>query len=152
MINQCVLEKHVTWPTVAKGLLVDLKRPALLEFLWSPSLAPIMLRKLLCHIEKACYTSLTQCAWVTYDESRLEVARHKSQKNLSKPKHGTRHTMYYSFYKEGLNGVNRQSSNGKKINRQPSKTEYFYRQPSNERAKISRQISEISLNDQDRFT
>ena len=21
MINQCVLEKHVTWPTVAKGLL-----------------------------------------------------------------------------------------------------------------------------------
>ena len=42
---------------------------------------------------------------------------------------------------EGLNGVNRQPSNGQKINRQPSKTEYFYRQPSNERAKISRQIS-----------
>ena len=28
-----------------------------------------------------------------------------------------------------------------KINRQPSKTEYFYPQPSNDRAKISRQIS-----------
>ena len=27
------------------------------------------------------------------DESRLEVAWHKSQKNLSKPKYGTRHTM-----------------------------------------------------------
>ena len=34
---------------------------------------------------------------------------------------------------EGLNGVNRQPSNGQKINRQQSKTEYFYRQPSNER-------------------
>ena len=54
--------------------------------------------------------------------------------------------------KEGLNGVNRQPSNGLKINRQPSKTEYFYRQPSNERAKISRQISQISLNDRDRLT
>ena len=43
---------------------------------------------------------------------------------------------------EGLNGVNRQPSNGQKINRQPSKTEYFYRQPSNERTKISRQISQ----------
>ena len=43
---------------------------------------------------------------------------------------------------EGLNGVNRQ----------PSKTEYFYRQPSNEGAKISRQISQISLNDRDRLT
>ena len=53
---------------------------------------------------------------------------------------------------EGLNGVNRQPSNGPKINRQPSKTEYFYRQPSNERAKISRQISQISLNDRDRLT
>ena len=53
---------------------------------------------------------------------------------------------------EGLNGVNRQPSNGQKINRQPSKTEYFYRQPSNERAKISRQISQISLNDRDRLT
>ena len=31
---------------------------------------------------------------------------------------------------EGLNGVNRQPSNGPKINRQPSKTEYFYRQMS----------------------
>ena len=46
-------------------------------------------------------------------------------------------------YIEGLNGVNRQPSNGPKINRQPSKTEYFYRQPSNEQAKISRQISKI---------
>ena len=53
---------------------------------------------------------------------------------------------------EGLNGVNRQPSNGPKLNRQPSKTEYFYRQPSNERAKISRQISQISLNDRDRLT
>ena len=53
---------------------------------------------------------------------------------------------------EGLNGVNRQPSNGQKINRQPSKTKYFYRQPSNERAKISRQISQISLNDRDRLT
>ena len=53
---------------------------------------------------------------------------------------------------EGLNGVNRQPSNGPKINRQPSKTGYFYRQPSNERAKISRQISQISLNDRDRLT
>ena len=44
------------------------------------------------------------------------------------------------IYPEGLNGVNRQPSNGPKINRQPSKTEYFYRQPSNEQAKISRQI------------
>ena len=34
------------------------------------------------------------------DESRLEVTRHKSQKNLSKPKHGTRHTMYYSVCKQ----------------------------------------------------
>ena len=54
--------------------------------------------------------------------------------------------------KEGLNGVNRQPSNGLKINRQPSKTEYFYRQPSNERAKISRQTSQISLNDRGRLT
>ena len=53
---------------------------------------------------------------------------------------------------EGLNGVNRQASNGLKINRQPSKTEYFYRQPSNERAKIGRQTSQISLNDRDRLT
>ena len=42
---------------------------------------------------------------------------------------------------EGLNGVNRQPSNGLEINRQLSKTKYFYRQPSNERAKINRQIS-----------
>ena len=41
--------------------------------------------------------------------------------------------------------VNRQMA--KKTNRQSSKTEHFYRQPSNERAKISRQISQISLND-----
>jgi len=34
-----------------------------------------------------------------------------------------------------------QPSHGQKLNRPPSKTEYFYRQPSNERAKISRQIS-----------
>ena len=53
---------------------------------------------------------------------------------------------------EGLNGVNRQPSNGLKINRQPSKTDYFYRQPSNERAKISRQTSQISLNDRGRLT
>ena len=53
---------------------------------------------------------------------------------------------------EGLNGVNRQPSNGPKLNRQPSKTEYFYRPSSNERAKISRQISQISLNDRDRLT
>ena len=50
-----------------------------------------------------------------------------------------------------VNRVNRQPSNGPKTNRQPSKTEYFYRQPSNERAKINRQISQISLNDQDRL-
>mgnify|MGYP006896113982 CR=1 FL=1 len=53
---------------------------------------------------------------------------------------------------EGLNGVNRQPSNEPKIDRQPSKTEYFYRQPSNDWAKISRQISQISLNDRDRLT
>ena len=53
---------------------------------------------------------------------------------------------------EGLNGVNRQPSNGLKINRQSSKTEYFYRQLSNERAKISRQTSQISLNDRGRLT
>ena len=56
---------------------------------------------------------------------------------------------------EGLNGVNRQPVKLQKkltVNRQPSKMEYFYRQPSNERAKISRQISQISLNDQDRLT
>ena len=54
--------------------------------------------------------------------------------------------------KEGVNGVNRQPSNGLKINRQPSKTEYFYRKPSNERAKISRQTSQITFNDRDRLT
>ena len=57
-----------------------------------------------------------------------------------------------SAVNEGLDGVNRQQSNGQKINRQPSKTEYFYCQPSNERAKISRQISQVSLNDLDRLT
>ena len=46
--------------------------------------------------------------------------------------------------------VNRQMA--KKINRQLSKTEYFYCQLSNERAEISRQISQISLNDRDRLT
>ena len=51
----------------------------------------------------------------------------------------------------GLNGVNCHPSNGPKINRKPSKTGYFYRQPSNERAKISRQISQISFNDWDLF-
>ena len=50
---------------------------------------------------------------------------------------------------EGLNGVNRQPSNGQKINRQLSKSEYFYRQPSNERVKTSRQISQICLNDRE---
>ncbi len=59
---------------------------------------------------------------------------------------------YHGYLYEGLNGVNRQPSNGLKINRQPSKTEYFYRQPSNERAKISRQNSQISLDDRDRLT
>ena len=49
-------------------------------------------------------------------------------------------------------GLTVNPSNDPKINRQPSKTEYFYRQPSNERAKISRQISQISLNDRDRLT
>ena len=73
-----------------------------------------------------------------------------------------RHPLHISLFRkflnedsqeqEGLNGVNRQPSNGPKINRQPSKTEYFYRQPSNERAKLSRQISKISLNDRDRLT
>ena len=55
-------------------------------------------------------------------------------------------------FHEDLNGVNRQPSNGPKINGQPLKTEYFSRQPSNERAKIDRQISQISLNDRDRLT
>ena len=55
-------------------------------------------------------------------------------------------------FDEGLNGVNRQLSNGQKINSQPSKTEYFYSQPSNKRAKISRQISQISLNNRDGLT
>ena len=45
--------------------------------------------------------------------------------------------------------VNRQMAKKLTVNRQ--KPEYFYRQPSNERAKISRQISQISLNDQDRL-
>ena len=65
------------------------------------------------------------------------------------------HALYNVFWEaflEGLNGVNRRPSNGPKINRQPSKTQYFYRQPSNEQAKISRQISQISLNDRDCLT
>ena len=53
---------------------------------------------------------------------------------------------------EVFNGVNHKPSNGQKINRQPSKTEHFYRQPWNERAKISRQIYQISLNDRYRLT
>ena len=53
---------------------------------------------------------------------------------------------------QGLSGVNRQPSNDQKINRQPSKMEYFYCQPSNEGAKISRRISQISLNDRDRLS
>ena len=35
----------------------------------------------------------------TYRLDSMKVDWNKSQKNLSKPKHGTRHTMYYSFYK-----------------------------------------------------
>ena len=52
------------------------------------------------------------------------------------------HFHEWTDYHEGLNGVNRQPSNGQKINRQPSKTEYFCREPSNERTKISRQTSQ----------
>ena len=44
-------------------------------------------------------------------------------------------------YFEGLNGVNRQPSNGEKSNRQPSKMENFNRQPSINPGKISRQRS-----------
>ena len=47
--------------------------------------------------------------------------------------------------------VNRQMAKKLTVKRQ-NKTQYFYRQPSNERAKISRQISQISLNDRDRLT
>ena len=46
---------------------------------------------------------------------------------------------------EGLNGVNRQPSNGPKINRQSSKEEHFYCQPSSEQGKISCQISKITI-------
>ena len=46
--------------------------------------------------------------------------------------------------------VNRQMAKILTFNRQ--KRNIFYRQPSNERAKISRQISQISLNDGDRLT
>ena len=61
--------------------------------------------------------------------------------------------LLHILFLEGLTGVYPgQPSNGPKINRQPPRTEYFYRQPSNERAKISRQISQISLNDRDRLT
>ena len=49
-------------------------------------------------------------------------------------------------------GLTIKPSDDQNIYRQPSKTEYFYRQPSNERAKISRQISQISLNDRDQLT
>ena len=58
----------------------------------------------------------------------------KSLNNLS-PSYLTDRLSYQSHSRnlrsssEGLNGVNRQPSNGLKINRQPSKTEYFYRQP-----------------------
>ena len=45
---------------------------------------------------------------------------------------------------EGLNGVNRQPSNGQKNNRQPSKMDNFNRQPSIKPGKISRQKSWIS--------
>ena len=43
--------------------------------------------------------------------------------------------------KEGLNGINRQPSNGQKSNRQPSKMENSNRQPSINPGKISRQRS-----------
>ena len=43
-------------------------------------------------------------------------------------------------------------SMGLTVNRQPSKGQKINRQPSNGRAKISRQISQISLNDRDRLT
>ena len=42
----------------------------------------------------------------------------------------------FSDTKEGLNGVNRQPSNGPKINRQPSKMEYFYRQMSEQKLAV----------------
>ena len=47
------------------------------------------------------------------------------------------------YFQEGLNGVNRQPSNDQKINRQKRNILTVNRQPSNERAKISRQISFI---------
>ena len=47
---------------------------------------------------------------------------------------------------QGLNGVNRQQSNGQNINGQPSKTQYFYRQPPNKQTNVSRQMSKVSLN------
>ena len=43
--------------------------------------------------------------------------------------------------------VNRQMA--KTLTLQPSKTVYFYRQPSNKRVKITRQISQICLNDRE---
>ena len=46
--------------------------------------------------------------------------------------------------------VNRQMALKLTVNRQ--KRNIFYRQQSNERAKISRQTSQISLNDRDRLT
>ena len=41
---------------------------------------------------------------------------------------------------------------GLTVNRQMAQNLTVNRQPSNERAKISRQISQISLNDRDRLT
>ena len=46
--------------------------------------------------------------------------------------------------------VNRQMAKKLTVNRQ--KQNIFYRQPSNERGKISRQVSQISLNNQARLT
>ena len=46
---------------------------------------------------------------------------------------------------EGLNGVNRQPSNGQKSNRKPSEMENFNRQPSIKPGKISIQSLEYLL-------
>ena len=43
--------------------------------------------------------------------------------------------------KEGLNGVNRQPSNGKKSNRQPSKMDNFNRQPSTVNRQTVRKVT-----------
>ena len=83
----------------------------------------------------------------------------RTEHNVQVPRHLV-HNVMAELDPEGLEARNlskkkkkpkRQPSNGLKINRQPSKTEYFYRQPSNERAKLSRQTSQISLNDRDRL-